>query len=102
MIRRPPRSTLFPYTTLFRSLPAWLALTVHVPAMSSVMVAPFGPDGENTHLEPVQTGNCNPGLCLEIKVTGDWAIVFLARGPNAILYDRLDTVEIRLIRLAGW
>src|SRR5947209_14261037 len=25
MIRRPPRSTLFPYTTLFRSLP-WLAL----------------------------------------------------------------------------
>src|SRR3712207_8128814 len=23
MIRRPPRSTLFPYTTLFRSLPCW-------------------------------------------------------------------------------
>src|SRR5687767_15353610 len=23
MIRRPPRSTLFPYTTLFRSPPAW-------------------------------------------------------------------------------
>src|SRR3712207_6993679 len=23
MIRRPPRSTLFPYTTLFRSMPAW-------------------------------------------------------------------------------
>src|SRR5690554_7507337 len=23
MIRRPPRSTLFPYTTLFRSDPAW-------------------------------------------------------------------------------
>src|SRR5256885_9691111 len=25
MIRRPPRSTLFPYTTLFRSVPAWQA-----------------------------------------------------------------------------
>src|SRR3984957_20980000 len=25
MIRRPPRSTLFPYTTLFRSLPNWRA-----------------------------------------------------------------------------
>src|SRR2546425_7520253 len=25
MIRRPPRSTLFPYTTLFRSLDAWIA-----------------------------------------------------------------------------
>src|SRR5215469_1658887 len=24
MIRRPPRSTLFPYTTLFRSHPAWM------------------------------------------------------------------------------
>src|SRR2546426_3645280 len=24
MIRRPPRSTLFPYTTLFRSLPAFV------------------------------------------------------------------------------
>src|ERR1039457_7527698 len=23
MIRRPPRSTLFPYTTLFRSVPEW-------------------------------------------------------------------------------
>jgi len=26
MIRRPPRSTLFPYTTLFRSLPLGVAL----------------------------------------------------------------------------
>src|SRR5260370_32277846 len=26
MIRRPPRSTLFPYTTLFRSLVVWRAL----------------------------------------------------------------------------
>src|SRR2546422_766480 len=25
MIRRPPRSTLFPYTTLFRSLTGWIA-----------------------------------------------------------------------------
>ena len=24
MIRRPPRSTLFPYTTLFRSLSGWV------------------------------------------------------------------------------
>src|SRR3954454_1973898 len=37
MIRRPPRSTLFPYTTLFRSpmalaMPAVLALTVFNPS----------------------------------------------------------------------
>src|SRR2546426_10170626 len=29
MIRRPPRSTLFPYTTLFRSHPAHLRKTAH-------------------------------------------------------------------------
>src|SRR3712207_8595882 len=28
MIRRPPRSTLFPYTTLFRS-PSWCSLPAH-------------------------------------------------------------------------
>src|SRR3712207_7248596 len=31
MIRRPPRSTLFPYTTLFRSLRLPKALAVHLP-----------------------------------------------------------------------
>src|SRR5256885_13306232 len=30
MIRRPPRSTLFPYTTLFRSLPGRCALRLHL------------------------------------------------------------------------
>src|SRR2546430_5856144 len=38
MIRRPPRSTLFPYTTLFRSRRAWLAhdaaaLVAHSPSL---------------------------------------------------------------------
>src|SRR5260370_33240764 len=31
MIRRPPRSTLFPYTTLFRSAPAKLIAIAHEP-----------------------------------------------------------------------
>src|SRR3989441_5358439 len=49
MIRRPPRSTLFPYTTLFRSLPpstpriaiviAFLALLVAPPFVSSFLLA---------------------------------------------------------------
>src|SRR5256885_15783878 len=30
MIRRPPRSTLFPYTTLFRSRPLMATLSTHV------------------------------------------------------------------------
>src|SRR5256885_8268277 len=36
MIRRPPRSTLFPYTTLFRSPPPQLAST-----LGSVVSPPF-------------------------------------------------------------
>src|SRR5256885_12262089 len=37
MIRRPPRSTLFPYTTLFRSLPA--AVTTTMPACHACSTA---------------------------------------------------------------
>src|SRR5258708_26462071 len=33
MIRRPPRSTLFPYTTLFRSLRATLGIRLEVAAV---------------------------------------------------------------------
>src|SRR5260221_9698251 len=42
MIRRPPRSTLFPYTTLFRSCPTagdsrWWWRTAPAPAATSVL-----------------------------------------------------------------
>src|SRR5256885_9883443 len=37
MIRRPPRSTLFPYTTLFRSIEVLLAVDVpHAAALASL------------------------------------------------------------------
>src|SRR5258708_23614311 len=41
MIRRPPRSTLFPYTTLFRSIDVWLprlgqALGGHNPVVQAI------------------------------------------------------------------
>src|SRR5256885_7984056 len=46
MIRRPPRSTLFPYTTLFRStgfaqVPWQFAATVVVWTMGEIMQAPL-------------------------------------------------------------
>src|SRR3989454_12399497 len=50
MIRRPPRSTLFPYTTLFRSLAltshlpqAVASLLAHYPARATPPGATFGP-----------------------------------------------------------
>src|SRR2546426_9069085 len=61
MIRRPPRSTLFPYTTLFRSVQTYLGLTgdIHVarvratsftnmPHIMSVEIILFDKDGRQT------------------------------------------------------
>src|SRR5256886_17448413 len=45
MIRRPPRSTLFPYTTLFRSLAVDLVLRVLAPVEAPGRVLAVG-DGE--------------------------------------------------------
>src|SRR2546428_10363611 len=46
MIRRPPRSTLFPYTTLFRStwwyLPVWWMLGTFVAWMGGIVTAAGG------------------------------------------------------------
>src|SRR5260370_12543295 len=36
MIRRPPRSTLFPYTTLFRSLAVWTMVTGSLSPLANV------------------------------------------------------------------
>src|SRR5256885_5483034 len=51
MIRRPPRSTLFPYTTLFRSVRLWDAATgAHQQTLEGhsncVMAVAFSPDGK--------------------------------------------------------
>src|SRR2546427_4673648 len=51
MIRRPPRSTLFPYTTLFRSLvPGWAGAPSKMyakrrPSSASVVAAPYTASG---------------------------------------------------------
>src|SRR4051794_41934400 len=42
MIRRPPRSTLFPYTTLFRSPGGWLGPRVPAPRDERLARAPPG------------------------------------------------------------
>src|SRR5256885_11432307 len=44
MIRRPPRSTLFPYTTLFRSSLTSVAVTVRLPALFRVTLKVFVPE----------------------------------------------------------
>src|SRR3712207_9281229 len=41
MIRRPPRSTLFPYTTLFRSLPGPLLVDLDIRRLLLRIVGPY-------------------------------------------------------------
>src|SRR2546429_5627276 len=61
MIRRPPRSTLFPYTTLFRSRPDGLARIVDQhrgvvvePDVCAILAPPFFPRSEE-HTSELQS-----------------------------------------------
>src|SRR2546422_3367865 len=45
MIRRPPRSTLFPYTTLFRSKRRWIDEERFLHALNNCMLLP-GPEAQ--------------------------------------------------------
>src|SRR5258706_3764831 len=48
MIRRPPRSTLFPYTTLFRSPPTWTSIGNTGNGLPNVPVNAFVVDANDT------------------------------------------------------
>src|SRR5688572_32596302 len=78
MIRRPPRSTLFPYTTLFRSpkarevvskalgdLPETPAL--HSVRFGDVVVSPFSPDRKSTRLNSSHSQISYAVFCLKKK-----------------------------------
>src|SRR2546427_8026970 len=73
MIRRPPRSTLFPYTTLFRSLfvfglggaAGFMAkVGIPLPSVAAVVVIP---DRESTRLNSSHSQNSYAGFCFEKK-----------------------------------
>src|SRR3712207_8572246 len=77
MIRRPPRSTLFPYTTLFRSRPsmgAWIT---------------YGLGSENQNL-PGFIAMCPGGY--PIVATQNWRSAFL---PGAFQGTYVDTKQDR-------
>src|SRR5258707_2477839 len=71
MIRRPPRSTLFPYTTLFRSLPGMIDAHVHLfpaddlPEATRVIVG----DRKSTRLNSSHANISYAVFCLKKKKT---------------------------------
>src|SRR5258705_8612597 len=79
MIRRPPRSTLFPYTTLFRSLMRWIgdqrdpALGTGLPVGTVVRgllqhhARRFRPDRKSTRLNSSHLGISYAVFCLKKK-----------------------------------
>src|SRR2546426_7684868 len=82
MIRRPPRSTLFPYTTLFRSLPAalffrwatrpWLqdavaAQPLPLQVLEIVLVADLTQDRKSTRLNSSHLVISYAVFCLKKK-----------------------------------
>src|SRR3712207_6936583 len=78
MIRRPPRSTLFPYTTLFRSeeslTDGWITFagrTVPIPYNGSMASVQFGPvsaaDRKSTRLNSSHANISYAVFCLKKK-----------------------------------
>src|SRR2546426_7155096 len=86
MIRRPPRSTLFPYTTLFRSVVAGLALLVVLASLNgNVFVTPrvlFGLARDR--LAPAAPARVNGGGSpwVAMLVVGVVAIALAARSEE--------------------
>src|SRR5258708_8778450 len=73
MIRRPPRSTLFPYTTLFRSIKEKLYMAI-LPAAVPILVSDM--------------------LCDELLITVFWHLVWIIEAQaycSAHLQDRKST-----------
>src|SRR5260370_18639747 len=85
MIRRPPRSTLFPYTTLFRSLVCsdwrWVGRGVR----------PGPAAGLRSYAAGRGLGGCEQGLC-GLPVIGGVAVPALCRRAVAALPDRAAPV----------
>src|SRR4051794_27996072 len=77
MIRRPPRSTLFPYTTLFR--PTWSARRTAAPRRS---------DSVSLRAAPIESSRWRPGItrfCRSPRWSAIWCSVWvLAREHSAV------------------
>src|SRR2546430_4244966 len=74
MIRRPPRSTLFPYTTLFRSMTspratAGLSIAGEEASAASTMLTP--PDRKSTRLNSSHSQISYAVFCLKKKKKND-------------------------------
>src|SRR3712207_9268496 len=89
MIRRPPRSTLFPYTTLFRSVLADLQL----PLAEGIHQARDRLVEEEVELPVLVARALDHGTCLPVHVTPSTIAASVANATDAMssLGDRKST-----------
>src|SRR5256885_3948038 len=71
MIRRPPRSTLFPYTTLFRSAEMRSARQLHRSEQYSRDLFEYSPDRKSTRLNSSHLVISYAVFCLKKKKKDD-------------------------------
>src|SRR5476649_315979 len=84
MIRRPPRSTLFPYTTLFRSLREHTPLLRRVPLRPEALRQ--GQDRKSTRLNSSHTVISYAVFCLK-KKKNPYASFLVDRDNKALLAE---------------
>src|SRR2546430_4853482 len=82
MIRRPPRSTLFPYTTLFRSLTMFLTHDDQRPFFGGTYFPkearyglPAFRDRKSTRLNSSHSQISYAVLCLKKKIIIEWRVI---------------------------
>src|SRR3712207_9038730 len=73
MIRRPPRSTLFPYTTLFRSIIAGVAFATILAVVAGLTITASASFAHDIYASVIKKGQVNPNA--EVKVARIAAIV---------------------------
>src|SRR5438067_8050806 len=101
MIRRPPRSTLFPYTTLFRSLKAGALHGGHVMAEYILADAPLAIDRKSTRLNSSHVSISYAVFCLKKKKNNKIKKVKIGVGEdNPQVKNAIQPHEVHLYGLA--
>src|SRR5438067_7243342 len=92
MIRRPPRSTLFPYTTLFRSRPALgiRAARRHRAADRTAEVA-AGRDRKSTRLNSSHVSISYAVFCLKKKKNKKKYTLIIIKKKETNIYEKITT-----------
>src|SRR5438309_7364582 len=100
LIRRPPRSTLFPYTTLFRSIPARFAESFTIcqttfSVIPSPQIVPERfthrnnrPDRKSTRLNSSHSSISYAVFCLKKKRTTFYRLLSRQQADPTISFDR--------------